>query len=125
MNNTIYLVGNPLVDKDSMPLKLAPLLRKEFKDINFVEFDPTENLPEDTKKLIMIDTVEGLDEPRIFNDIEQFITQKHYSMHDFDLGWQLKLYKKLRMVEEIQIIGVPEKGELKRIVEKVKKLISS
>ena len=43
----------------------------------------------------------------------------------FDLGWQLKLYKKLRMIEEVEIIGVPEKGDEKNIYQQLKAFISS
>lgn len=121
----IYVVGNLLVDEDSMPLKVKSLLDKRFSGIVFDEFDPTENLPDNKDLLIMIDTVKGLKKARIFDDIENFITETSYSLHDFDLGWQLKLYKKLGMIDSVLIIGVPEKGDLKKIAEDVGKIISS
>lgn len=113
MNKTIYLVGNLLVEEDSLPIELKPHLEKQFPQIEFKEYDPTEDLPEDTNDLIIIDTVEGLTEPQIFTDIDKFSSQKTYSMHDFDLGWSLKLYKKLRMFETLTIIGVPSNYTLK------------
>jgi hypothetical protein len=113
MNKTIYLVGNLLLEEDSLPIELKPHLEKQFPQIKFKEYDPTEDLPEDTKDLIIIDTVEGLDKPQIFTDIDQFSSQKTYSMHDFDLGWSLKLYKKLRMFETLTIIGIPSNFTLK------------
>jgi Ni,Fe-hydrogenase maturation factor len=116
---TIYLVGNLLVEEDSLPIKLKPDLEKAFPDIDFREFDPTEDLPEDTEELVIIDTVLGIKEPHVFTDIDQFSTQKNYSMHDFDLGWQLKLYKKLRMINEVKIIGVPPEGDKDEILEKL------
>lgn len=103
----IYLVGNELVEEDSLPIKIKSALAKLFPKVVFEEFDPTENLPEDSKHLILIDTVYGLDKPQIFHDIDAFSSQKAYSMHDFDLGWQLKLYKKLKMIDEVSIIGIP------------------
>ena len=123
MNKIVYIVGNQLVDEDALPLKLAPLLRTEFPEIEFKEFDPTENLPEDTDELIMIDTVRGIKEPHVFTDIDQFVNQATYSLHDFDLGWQLKLYKKLRMIDKVKIIGVPENGKLKETFMKIKGLL--
>ncbi len=124
MKKIIYLVGNPLVEQDSIPFRLASQLRKTFPKIEFREFDPTENLPEDTDELVLIDTVEGLNRPHVFTNVEDFVTKKPYSMHDFDLGWQLKLYKKLRMINEIKIIGVPPEGDLKQVLSGVKNLIS-
>ncbi len=126
MKKTIYLVGNLLVEEDSLPIKLKPELEKQFPKIEFREYDPTEDLPRDTKDIIIIDTVEGIDKPRIFTDIDQFSSQKTYSMHDFDLGWSLKLYKKLRMFETIKIIGIPSGFTIKdyeSVIEIVKSII--
>lgn len=113
MKKIIYLVGNLLVEEDSLPIKLKPELQKAFPDVEFREYDPTEDLPEDSEDLIIIDTVEGLKEPRVFDDIDAFASQTAYSMHDFDLGWALKLYKKLRMFKTIKIIGIPLNFTLK------------
>lgn len=41
----IYVFGNILVDIDSLPIKLIPLLQKEFPDIEFCELDPSEDFP--------------------------------------------------------------------------------
>lgn len=104
---TIYLIGNKLVPEDALPIQLKEKLTKRFPAIKFKEFDPTENLPEDSPHLIMIDTVKGIDRVSLFKDIDSFSSQKAYSMHDFDLGWQLKLYKKMGKVEKVTIIGIP------------------
>jgi len=124
MKKIIYLVGNLLVEEDNLPLKLKPDLEKAFPDVQFREYDPTEDLPEDTEKLIIIDTVEGLKKPQIFTDIDAFASQKTYSMHDFDLGWSLKLYKKLRMFKTIKIIGIPSNFTLKNSLEVFKAVTS-
>ncbi len=52
----IYACGNTLVKQDCLPLKILPTLKKKNKKIKFIEFDPTENLPEE-KELIIIDTI--------------------------------------------------------------------
>ncbi|MBD3156519.1 hypothetical protein GF369_01695 [Candidatus Peregrinibacteria bacterium] len=104
---TIYLVGNALVPEDALPLHIKEQLVKQFPNITFKEFDPTENLPEDSPELTMIDTVQGIDRVCVFREIDSFSSQKAYSMHDFDLGWQLKLYKKMGKVEKVTIIGIP------------------
>lgn len=132
MKHIIYLVGNLLVEEDSLPILMKPELEKRFKDIEFREFDPMEDLPEDSEDLIIIDTVEGIKEPMIFDDIDQFSSQKTYSMHDFDLGWSLKLYKKLRMFKSIKIIGIPpttsqesKYNHQNRVFDKIEQLLHS
>jgi len=125
MIKTIYLVGNLLVEEDSIPLKLKSELQKAFKTVEFKEFDPTEDLPDDLNELVMIDSIEGINKSQSFEDVDRFMTQKNYSMHDFDLGWQLKLAKKMGKLYKVKIIGVPQKGDLKKILEEVKSLISN
>jgi len=121
----VYLVGNELVKEDSLPIELKEDLVKMFPNILFEEFDPTENLPEDSSNLVLIDTVMGISVPVVFTDIDVFSSQKAYSMHDFDLGWQLKLYKKLKMIEKVSIIGIPMGMEKTLILEKIKPLLES
>ncbi len=67
----------------------------------------------------------GIEKPMIFNDIDAFSSQKVYSMHDFDLGWQLKLYKKLKMIDKVSIIGIPMGSKKEGMIEKIKPLIDS
>lgn len=119
----IFIVGNALVDVDSMPLRIKPLLQKEFPNIEFVEFDPTENFPENVHEFCMVDTVKGLAEPRIFTDIDQFLNKKGVSMHDFDLAWEMKLMKKTGKLKKITIIGVPVKGNENDIFPVIKSFI--
>lgn len=121
----IFLVGNPLVDEDAFPLRVKPLLQKKFPDINFKEFDPSEEFPEDLERFCLIDTVKGIDEPRIFNDIDEFLNKKAVSMHDFDLGWTLKLYKKIGKLKQITIIGIPYDKNPEEFLEELNTIISS
>ena len=105
----ILVFGNPLVEKDNLALKLLPKLRKEFPQIEFKEFDPTENLEAEieNKKLFILDVVEGINKVILIKDINKLQTNKIYSMHDFDLGYNLKLLKKVGKLKEVEIIGVP------------------
>jgi len=124
----IYIVGNALVDEDSMPLRLMPLLQKEFPEIEFKELDPTENFPEDLNEISIIDTVKGLTTPEVFTDIDQFINKKGVSMHDFDLAWEMKLMKKMGKLKKITIIGIPlqtkeiDKQSFKKIADFIRQL---
>lgn len=108
-NKTIYIFGNPLLPFDSIPLELAEELKKEFPKINFEIKDPNENLKPCNKELIIIDTVEGIDRVMVFNNIDKIENSPKYSMHDFDLGFNLKLLQKIGELDKVTIFGVPMK----------------
>jgi Ni,Fe-hydrogenase maturation factor len=113
---TIHIFGNPLLDFDNLPLKLAPKLEKLFPDINFVITDPSENLNPIDGELIIIDTVENIKNVILIDDIEKLKTGKIYSLHDFDLAFNLKLLQKIGKLKSVKIFGVPMKGDEEKIL---------
>lgn len=117
----IYVFGNPLVKKDSLPLRLLPSLRKKFPKIKFIVTDPNENFPPaGEKNLIILDTVQGIKKPMILDlhDLEKN-TKTPISPHDYDLLLHLLLLKKLGKVNIVRIIGVPICNELDEILNQV------
>ncbi len=125
-NKTIYIFGNPLLNFDNLPIKLAPELQKKFPDINFIIQDPNENIkPSADGELIIIDTVVGIDEVVIINNVEKLEIEKIYSMHDFDLAFNLKLLKKIGKLKKVAIFGVPpelnKQTALEQLLKKLKK----
>lgn len=120
----IYVCGNSLLEEDSLPLRLIDRLREENKGVEFVEFDPTEDLPEE-KELLILDTVINVKDVMIIEDIDKFVNKKALSLHDFDLGWNLKLAKKVGKIERVKIIAVPQGMEEGEAVQKATKIIAS
>lgn len=114
----IFIFGNPDLNFDSLPLKILPFLKAKFPDINFEIKDPNEEL-EAPEELTIIDTIEGIDQIKIFDGLENFIGHPHVSLHDFDLYSQLKYLKKLGKLKRIKIIGLPpilsEKEAIKEV----------
>jgi Ni,Fe-hydrogenase maturation factor len=106
---TIYIFGNPLLPFDSVPIELKKDLENSLPDFEFIVQDPNENLKPKNKELIIIDTVEGIDKIMIFTDIDKIENSPKYSMHDFDLGFNLKLLQKIGRLKKITIFGVPMK----------------
>lgn len=98
-----------MVARDSIPLKLIADLQKRFPGIEFKEFDPNENLEREGRDLNIIDTIEGIDRVVLLTDIDRIQRSPAVSMHDFDLGYSLKLLKKLKLVDSVKIFGVPMK----------------
>ncbi len=117
----IYVCGNPLVKEDSLPLRILPALQKRFPDINFVEFEPTEDLPKEDN-LIIIDTVINAKDVMLIDDIDKFVQTKALSLHDFDLGLNLKLAKKLGRLKSVKIIGVPPNGSVDKVCSVISEL---
>jgi len=119
---TIYVFGNPLIKEDSMPLKLINKLKKEFPSLQFKEFDTVEDLDLE-KEMNIIDTVKGIKKVELIEDIDKIVTERIYSTHDFDLGYNLKLFKKMKMIDKVRIFGIPSKIKEKEALEQLKKLI--
>ncbi len=121
----VLVFGNPMVKHDSLPLKLLDRLREAFPQIEFREFDPNENLEKEGRDLTIIDTIEGIDKVVLFTAIEKIKTPKIYSMHDYDLGYNLKLLKKLDYIDSVKILGVPMKIKETDALKQLKGIISS
>lgn len=102
----ILVFGNEIVKEDSLPIRLLPKLKKLFPEIEFIHLDAIEEIHKRPKNPVIIDTVKGINEVRIIR-LEEIKTQKLFSMHDFDLGYNLLLLKKLNLIENATIIGVP------------------
>ncbi len=116
---TIYIFGNPDLPMDALPVRLVPQLQAKFPQHQFFVKDPNEewNVPE---KLIVIDTVKGIDQVIVFKDLSKFEAAPRVSIHDFDALTQLRLLQKIGKLKEVTIIGVPpdilEDVALKKIV---------
>ena len=121
---TIHIFGNPLLDFDNLPIRLAPKLRQLFPEIDFIIIDPSENLNPIDGELIIIDTVEGIKKVVLIDDLGKLETNKIYSLHDFDLAFNLKLLQKIGKLKSVKIFGVPMRGDEAEILEGLKKIIT-
>lgn len=103
----IFVFGNPLVDQDKLPLKLMSKLAGMFPEIRFVDLDPNENLEDIGKNPVILDTVLDIEDVRLLEDIDKIMDSPRFSMHDFDLGTNLKLLRKMELLDSVKIICVP------------------
>lgn len=123
----IYIIGNPLVKIDSLPLLLLPALRDVFPKIDFITADPNENFPpKGEKSLIIIDTVLGISKVDLISiDSLESINKTPISPHDYDLLFHLQLLIKLKKIESVKIIGIPQKkygslfNDIRLIIKKI------
>lgn len=122
----IYVFGNPILKKDSLPARLLPKLRKELPEVTFIHAEPTENWwqpastqrGEGEKELVIMDTVQGIEKVTVFNSLNEFEKTSRITPHDYDVYVDLKLMQKVGKIKKITIIGIPTK-QSKQIVRQV------
>lgn len=121
----VSVFGNPLVSQDSLPLKILPRLQKRFPEIEFIVEDPTEILNSDQDVWWIMDSAEGISQVMLIEDISLLKTNKKVSVHDYDLGLDLKLLLKLGKVKKIKIIALPVKIRVGKAYREVEKIITA
>ncbi len=102
----VFVFGNPDLPEDSLAIRLLPKLKEKFPEIDFQIKDPNEDwdIPEE---MIVIDTVQGINAIKVFDDLSIFENAPRLTLHDFDLGSYLKYLAKLGKLKKIKIIGLP------------------
>ena len=121
-SKTIFVFGNPDLKNDSLGVKLLPKLRKKFPEINFVHLDPLEyfEIPEN---FIIIDVIKGIKKVKIFSNLSLIKQHQSLSLHDFDLGSELFLLKKIGKLHKIKIIGLPMRISPKKGLDEIKDIL--
>ncbi len=122
----VYILGNPLINKDRLPVKIIPYLRKELPQYSFIHLDPTEGIPVlENKRLILIDTVEGIKKVTLYSKFDNFSASPRFSAHDFDLTTEIPLLMKLGKIKKVYIIGIPPNYSKDKALIEVKKMLST
>ncbi len=121
----ILCFGNPYINEDNLALCVADLLSKEsIKGIEIVKcISPEEILNYLDKEFLILDVVKGAKDVVIIEDIDMLRSDSKVSMHDFDLGFFLKLMKETGKLDKVRIIGIPQKGDVEKLKDKVISLL--
>jgi len=120
----VLVFGNSLVHDDSLPLRMLPRLRQEFPSLEFKEFDTAENLEEEGRDLIILDTAIGIEGVMLIDDVDTLQLSKACSMHDFDLPITLRILLKLKAIDSVKIIAVPSGYPEDKAIEEASGIIS-
>ena len=122
MRSIIYIFGNIDLSGDSLPLRILPELEEKFPEILFEIKDPNEEwtAPEN---LTIIDTVSGIKEVMVFDDLEKFSAAPRVGMHDFDALTNLRYLQKLGKIKSIKIIGLPLDMDESKAIQEISKLL--
>uniref|UniRef100_A0A831YZC7 Hydrogenase maturation protease n=1 Tax=candidate division WWE3 bacterium TaxID=2053526 RepID=A0A831YZC7_UNCKA len=105
-SRVVFIFGNPDLPQDSLPLRLLPKLKKLLPEIDFRVQDPHEEW-ETGKEIAVIDTVMGIRETTLFQDLNRFSPSPQITAHDFDALANLRYLQKLGGVKRVKIVGVP------------------
>jgi Ni,Fe-hydrogenase maturation factor len=106
----VFIFGNPIVADDNSAFKVAEYLKNKIPEVDFAIINPNEDIPfADLRHPVLIDAIENIKKVTILNeeDIDKISPMKSVSVHDWDLGFQLKYLKKLGKLNKITIIGLP------------------
>jgi Ni,Fe-hydrogenase maturation factor len=110
----VYVFGNPDVKEDNTTYKVTDKIGETFPEIKFIDVKPNEDLPFiEEDPVILLDVVEGIEKPELITEdhIENLILSSNTTVHDYDLGFQLKYLKKLNKIGKVYIIGIPKDSE--------------
>jgi Ni,Fe-hydrogenase maturation factor len=110
MTKTVYVFGNEDVPEDSAPFALCDGLSKDFPSLEFIKVAPNADLPfAGQESVIIFDTIQGIPTIKVFNDqdLKHLVLSPRTSVHDFDLGFQLKFLMKIGKLKHITLIGLP------------------
>ncbi|MEW6749047.1 MAG: hypothetical protein AB1295_05050 [Candidatus Micrarchaeota archaeon] len=121
----VLVFGNPMVEEDSIALRLMPLLRERFPGVEFKEFDPTENLEGEGRDLIILDAAKGIGKAVLLEGTSSLERSGTYSLHDYDLPISLSLLKRLGKIDSVRLIAVPSSSSLDEALEQSAAIISS
>lgn len=123
----IYLLafGNPYLEDDNLALEIADrIIAEKVKGVEVIKcVSPEEVIQYTDRPFYILDVVKDLDKILIFEDIDRLKANNIVSMHDFDLGFFLKLMKETGKIESVKIIGIPQKGDTGKITEEVIKIL--
>jgi Ni,Fe-hydrogenase maturation factor len=108
----VLCFGNEFLEEDSLALQVV----KELKVQGF-EFTVC-NSPESIlnhEEVVVLDVAEGIKNVTLIDGINQLKTNRSVTMHDLDIGFFLKLSKKVGNLKKVRIVALPQKGKKEEI----------
>jgi Ni,Fe-hydrogenase maturation factor len=111
----VYVFGNEDLTEDKRAFEVCEKLKGKVKNIEFVKIKPNEDVPFiDERFVVILDAVQGIEKITEIkdDDLDKLILPPRSSVHDFDLGFQLKYLKKIGRLGKVTIIGLPMQGEI-------------
>jgi len=111
----LYVFGNEDLPEDNQAIKISNKLRGAVNNVEFIFVKPNEDLPFwGNDRVVIMDSVWGIEQVTVIEEdkADKLLLSPRTSVHDFDLGFQLKYLKKLGKLVEVTIIGLPISGQV-------------
>ena len=119
---TVLCFGNQFLKEDSLAKELADEIKIE--NTTFIKCNSLNEIIEcKDKNLFILDVVENITKVIQIKDLNQLKENKLCTLHDFDLSFFLKLMKTLGEIKDINIIGIPQKGNKEDIKKEIIKIL--
>ena len=118
----VLCFGNEYIKEDALAKEIADELK--LPGIEFIKCDNLNQIFDyDEKELLILDVAKGITEIAIFDDINKLRAKSINSLHDFDLGYFLKLMKEMGKLDKINIIAIPIGYDKEKAKEKLKEIL--
>lgn len=104
----ILVFGNPDQPSDNLALEAAEKVIS-VPEIQFQVVSPNDDLPLEDGQAVILDTVRGIHQITLITEenLDKFVLSPRNSAHNYDLSFQLHYLKKLGMLREVTVIGLP------------------
>ena len=109
----VYVFGNEDYKGDNRAFDVIKKFEHKLEDIEFIKVKPNEDVPFiDEEFVVILDAIEGISEIIEVkdNDLDKLVLPPRSSVHDFDLGFQIKYLKKIGKLGKVTIVGLPMEG---------------
>ena len=113
----VICFGNPYLESDNQAVRIGKEIQGEHEVI-FAE-SPDDLLEHDLDEVYILD-VANTDEVKLLDDIDKIQADNIVSLHDFDLGFFLKLMKEMGKIKKVRIICIPEKVDKEKVLVKLR-----
>lgn len=107
----IFCFGNEFLKEDSLAKKISSGLK--IPGVEFINCNSFDELNCEDEVWIM--DVANVNEVTLLQDIEKIKNRRISTLHDFDLGFFLKLMENVYGKRNIKVICIPKKGDKKKI----------
>jgi hypothetical protein len=118
----VLCFGTKLVENDDTALKVCELLRNDFAGMEFIICDDPSEILEHADGAIILDVAKGIDHVQFIDD-DLLKDRDLYTLHDFDLGFFIKLVKGIGG-PKTRILGLPYGKPAQSLLGDVKRILN-
>jgi Ni,Fe-hydrogenase maturation factor len=106
----VFAFGSSIIPEDKIAWDIANYIKnnKLIEDLKwFITDNPEDLLSASGENIFILDVVKGINRVCIIEDIAKLEENKINTLHDFSLGFYLKLLKEIKKIKNFIIVGVP------------------